>query len=65
MREGNLKYIHKVNPELYDVGVDPGELNNLAAERGQDVTRLRDKLTDMLRAAPAQHDARECEAEAQ
>jgi arylsulfatase A-like enzyme/Flp pilus assembly protein TadD len=56
VREGNLKYIHKVNPELYDVGTDPGELNNLAAERGQDVARLLGKLTDMLRAAPAQHD---------
>ncbi|MFT5444824.1 MAG: arylsulfatase A-like enzyme, partial [Myxococcota bacterium] len=29
VREGKWKYIHKVNPELYDMSADPGELSNL------------------------------------
>ena len=52
IRDGALKYIHKVNPELYDLDVDPGELVNLAPSRPEDVARLRAALGALLAAAP-------------
>jgi arylsulfatase A-like enzyme len=53
VREGRWKYIHKVNPELYDIQTDPDELNNLADERPDITGRLRERLEDLLREAPA------------
>lgn len=53
VREGRWKYIHKVNPELYDIEADPSELQNVAAERPEIVLRLRDRLEELLRNAPA------------
>ena len=38
--EGSLKLVAKPKPELYDLGVDPGEKTNLAAGRPDDVKRL-------------------------
>lgn len=53
MRSGNWKYIHKVEPELYDVGSDPGELHNLASEHPEVEQRLLDDLWQLLASAPA------------
>jgi len=40
IRSGNLKYVSAPRPELYDLGVDPHELNNLHAARPGDAARL-------------------------
>ena len=40
VRVGNWKYIHKLEPELYDVGADPGETRNLAAQHPDVAARL-------------------------
>jgi arylsulfatase A-like enzyme/Flp pilus assembly protein TadD len=57
--DGDLKYIHKVEPQLYDLSSDPDETTNLAAERPEDVARLREKLRELLGSAPkAAEDAR-------
>lgn len=53
VREGRWKYIHKVDPELYDVAEDPAERNDLAGEKPEIVSRLQGKLEELLRAAPA------------
>ena len=50
---GGLKYIDAPRPELYDLTKDPNESRNLAAERPEDVARLR----AMLAAEPAGADA--------
>jgi arylsulfatase A-like enzyme len=52
VREGPWKYIHKVDPELYDVRSDPGELDNLAARHPETVQRLRATLRELIAAAP-------------
>jgi arylsulfatase A-like enzyme/thioredoxin-like negative regulator of GroEL len=44
LREGSWKYIHKANPELYDLATDPNELNNVASENSEIVERLREIL---------------------
>jgi arylsulfatase A-like enzyme/Flp pilus assembly protein TadD len=48
VREGRWKYIHKVNPELYDVERDPGELSNRAASEGERVAELQARLRALL-----------------
>jgi choline-sulfatase len=53
VREGRWKYIHKVNPELYDIEADPRELQNVAAEQPEIVLRLRNRLEELLQNAPA------------
>jgi tetratricopeptide (TPR) repeat protein len=52
LREGRWKYIHKVEPELYDLEADPGELRDLADERPEIARRLRGRLGELLAAAP-------------
>ncbi len=52
IRRGPWKYIHKVNPELYDVVEDPGELDNRADRHPEIVSRLRADLEEMLSRAP-------------
>ena len=52
VREGEWKYIHKVNPELYNVREDPGELDNVAAENPQIVKQLRSKLGELIAEPP-------------
>ncbi len=52
VRTGDWKYIHKVAPELYDVGADPGELRNRAAEQPERVLRLREDLRRLVESAP-------------
>jgi Flp pilus assembly protein TadD len=49
LRVGALKYIDAPRPELYDLGVDPGETRNLAGTRSADAERLERGL-DALRA---------------
>lgn len=59
VRQGSWKYIHKVNPELYDLAQDPAELRDLAEQRPEVVARLRGRLEQLLAAAPpASADAR-------
>lgn len=48
IRVGRWKYIHKVNPELYDVRADPTEVRNKAATRGRTVKRLRKRLEEAM-----------------
>ena len=45
IRRGNLKYISAPRPELYDLGVDPHELDNLYAAQPDDVARLAEYLS--------------------
>jgi arylsulfatase A-like enzyme/Tfp pilus assembly protein PilF len=40
----SLKYVDLPIPELYDLGRDPGERTNLAAQRPDDLERLRSRL---------------------
>jgi arylsulfatase A-like enzyme/Flp pilus assembly protein TadD len=49
LRVGALKYIDAPRPELYDLGVDPGETRNLVTTRATDAGRLRRGL-EALRA---------------
>jgi len=46
MREGDLKLVvpSAGEPLLYDLAADPGETRNLAAERPEDLRRMRDRL---------------------
>ncbi|MBW1686515.1 MAG: sulfatase-like hydrolase/transferase, partial [Deltaproteobacteria bacterium] len=53
VRLGRWKYIHKLEPELYDVASDPQELRNLAAEQPERVAQLRTHLEQLLGAAQA------------
>lgn len=48
VREGRWKYIHKLNPELYDVVADPGENSNLAESRPEIVERLRARMAELI-----------------
>jgi len=48
---GKWKYIHKLEPELYDVALDPQELRNLVAEQPERVAQLRARLEQLLGAA--------------
>jgi arylsulfatase A-like enzyme/thioredoxin-like negative regulator of GroEL len=50
---GRWKYIHKLEPELYDVASDPQELRNRVAEQPERAARLRARLEQLLRAVPA------------
>ncbi len=53
VREGRWKYIHKVEPELFDMVEDPHEIQNLAADHPEVVERLRARLTELIETAPA------------
>ncbi len=48
-RVGSLKYVHAPRPELYDLGLDPGEEHDIAATRPADVARLSAALAGMRR----------------
>ncbi|MDJ0852659.1 MAG: sulfatase-like hydrolase/transferase [Myxococcota bacterium] len=52
VREGRWKYVHKLEPALYDIEADPGERTNLARKHPEVVARLRGRLEELLRAAP-------------
>ncbi len=51
-RDARGKYLHSSAPELYDLGRDPGEERDLAAERPDDVRAYRLAMADLL-ARPA------------
>lgn len=63
VRQGRWKYHHKLEPELYDVLADPGELENLAAHEPERVDQLRARLTELLSAAEAAPDDVQAEPE--
>jgi len=46
--DNKFKYIRTTRPELYDLGEDPGEINNLAEDQPQRVRILEDKLQQIL-----------------
>ncbi len=52
VREGRWKYVHKLEPALYDIEADPGENTNLARKHPTVSARLRQRLEELLRAAP-------------
>ena len=56
IRRGDWKYIHKVEPELYDLSSDPSELQNLAAENPERVAELRSALESWVREGLVQRD---------
>ncbi len=59
VREGRWKYIHKVNPELYDLETDPRELANLFATETERADALRDRMRSLLAdAGPGPEDSR-------
>lgn len=47
--EGDWKYVHGPRPELYDLAADPKELHDLAAERPDQATVMRDALAAFLK----------------
>jgi arylsulfatase A-like enzyme/Flp pilus assembly protein TadD len=53
IRVGRWKYIHKVEPELYDVLSDPGEMRNLVSAEPETMERLRNRLRELLMEAQA------------
>jgi len=53
VRDGRWKYIHKVNPELYDVESDPNELRNLIDSEPEIAARLYAELEEVVAGAPA------------
>jgi len=52
VRKGPWKYIHKVEPELYDLTRDPHELDDLAGAHPDIVERLRAELSRLVEEAP-------------
>jgi len=52
VRKGKWKYIHKVEPELFDLTEDPGELKNLSSIHPEIVERLRAELSTLVEEAP-------------
>lgn len=49
LADDHWKYIRAPRPELYDLGRDPGEKNNLVEREPQAALRLRDQLEDALK----------------
>jgi tetratricopeptide (TPR) repeat protein len=53
VRHGRWKYIHQVNPQLFDVVADPSERSNVADAHPEVVAEMRARLETMLTDAPA------------
>jgi len=45
---GKWKYIHKLEPELFDVEADPAERDNLAPSHPEIVARLRTEMAELI-----------------
>ena len=65
LRRGDWKYIHKTNPELYNLQEDPNELVNLADQEPQRVADLRGELEVLLKTHPTEVDPAQTEIDAQ
>jgi arylsulfatase A-like enzyme/Tfp pilus assembly protein PilF len=65
VREGRWKYIHKLEPELYDVRKDPDETRNLASQHPEVVDRLRESLHALIASAPRKPGGAEVEMDAE
>jgi arylsulfatase A-like enzyme len=52
LRLGSYKYIQAPRPELYDLGSDPGEQNNVLAKHQQEAQRLQAELKNLLARYP-------------
>lgn len=52
VRRGRWKYIHKTEPELYDLDQDPGELDDRAAREPEIVASLRGALDEIVSTTP-------------
>ena len=59
VRKGQWKYIHKVEPELFDLTGDPGELENLSSVHPEVVERLRAELSALIERRPNRPPERE------
>jgi len=53
LRQGRWKYIHKVNPELYDLQTDPDEQRNRAGAEPARLSDLASQLEQLVGMAPA------------
>ena len=58
LRIDEWKYIHKLEPELYRVDQDPGELENLASLHPDRVQEMRDALRELVRTGEKSRGAR-------
>lgn len=65
LSKGDWKYIHKTNPELYNVKEDPNELVNLADQHPERVAAMRGQLETLLIANPTGVDPAQTEIDAQ
>jgi len=65
LRRGHWKYIHKTNPELYNVHEDPDETINLAATYPERVSSMREELGALLETQPAEEFSAQAEIDAQ
>jgi len=59
LRVGPWKYIHKLEPELYRVDEDPGELRNRAADHPERLEEMRQRLVAFVREGGRDRQARE------
>lgn len=48
LRQGRFKYVHKLEPELFDLEADPSELENLAPLQTELVARMRESLAQWV-----------------
>lgn len=53
VRQGNWKYIHSADPELYDLSADPGEDDNRIAQEHDRAQRMRALLEQLVANAEA------------
>lgn len=65
LRKGDWKYIHKTNPELYNLKEDPDELVNLADQQPERVASMRNELEVLLTDSPTEVDPAQTEVDAQ
>ena len=65
LRQGDWKYIHKTNPELYNVSKDPDETINLVERYPDRVSAMREELETLLETQPTQASSAQAEIDAQ